>query len=196
MAKIGRNDPCPCGSGKKIKKCHGSPFLPKASTEPNDWTSIAKSPLQLPGTEACEEITPELRIMQAEAIKPKANPDFIHQFGQVRPPISADYLGYKFVVAGNKVLYQPKEKAQFFTDILPNFVQNTFGKEWFDAEVAKPRGPRHPAFEARYRSMSYMNAQPRDAQEHRIDQNSVIHGLAGELANTLIDRADDPPALL
>ncbi len=23
MAKVGRNDPCPCGSGKKFKKCHG-----------------------------------------------------------------------------------------------------------------------------------------------------------------------------
>jgi preprotein translocase subunit SecA len=23
-AKTGRNDPCPCGSGKKYKKCHGS----------------------------------------------------------------------------------------------------------------------------------------------------------------------------
>jgi len=22
--KIGRNDPCPCGSGKKYKQCHGS----------------------------------------------------------------------------------------------------------------------------------------------------------------------------
>jgi preprotein translocase subunit SecA len=21
--KTGRNDPCPCGSGKKFKKCHG-----------------------------------------------------------------------------------------------------------------------------------------------------------------------------
>jgi preprotein translocase subunit SecA len=21
---IGRNDPCPCGSGKKFKKCHGT----------------------------------------------------------------------------------------------------------------------------------------------------------------------------
>lgn len=25
MAKIGRNELCPCGSGKKFKKCHGSP---------------------------------------------------------------------------------------------------------------------------------------------------------------------------
>jgi uncharacterized protein len=23
--KVGRNDPCPCGSGKKFKQCHGSP---------------------------------------------------------------------------------------------------------------------------------------------------------------------------
>jgi uncharacterized protein YecA (UPF0149 family) len=22
--KAGRNDPCPCGSGKKYKKCHGA----------------------------------------------------------------------------------------------------------------------------------------------------------------------------
>ena len=22
--KVGRNDPCPCGSGKKYKQCHGS----------------------------------------------------------------------------------------------------------------------------------------------------------------------------
>jgi preprotein translocase subunit SecA len=23
-SNVGRNDPCPCGSGKKFKKCHGS----------------------------------------------------------------------------------------------------------------------------------------------------------------------------
>jgi preprotein translocase subunit SecA len=23
VAKVGRNDPCPCGSGKKYKQCHG-----------------------------------------------------------------------------------------------------------------------------------------------------------------------------
>ncbi|MDD9892278.1 MAG: SEC-C metal-binding domain-containing protein, partial [Gammaproteobacteria bacterium] len=25
MPKVGRNDPCPCGSGKKYKQCHGKP---------------------------------------------------------------------------------------------------------------------------------------------------------------------------
>ena len=23
LSKVGRNDPCPCGSGKKYKRCHG-----------------------------------------------------------------------------------------------------------------------------------------------------------------------------
>jgi len=163
VAKVGRNDPCPCGSGKKYKKCHGNPLLPLASGGSTTGQLSPKAPFSFRELRP-DEITPELKSLQAEAINSRANPAFTHQFGQVRPPISADYLGYKFVVAGNKVLYQPKEKAQFFTDILLTFVTNTFGKEWFDAEVAKPRGTRHPAFEARYRAMSYMNAQPHDAQ--------------------------------
>ncbi|MCC7003416.1 MAG: SEC-C domain-containing protein [Gemmatimonadaceae bacterium] len=24
FTNVGRNDPCPCGSGKKFKKCHGA----------------------------------------------------------------------------------------------------------------------------------------------------------------------------
>ena len=31
MAKIGRNTPCPCGSGKKYKHCHGNPRQPPDS---------------------------------------------------------------------------------------------------------------------------------------------------------------------
>ena len=30
MAKIGRNEPCPCGSGLKYKKCHANPGGPPA----------------------------------------------------------------------------------------------------------------------------------------------------------------------
>ncbi len=36
VPKIGRNDPCPCGSGKKYKQCHeheGSAFLEKLGRE-------------------------------------------------------------------------------------------------------------------------------------------------------------------
>jgi hypothetical protein len=36
VAKVGRNEPCPCGSGKKYKDCHeseGSAFLQKLARE-------------------------------------------------------------------------------------------------------------------------------------------------------------------
>ena len=32
--KVGRNDPCPCGSGKKFKHCHGSAGAEPASAGP------------------------------------------------------------------------------------------------------------------------------------------------------------------
>ncbi|HEX5412055.1 MAG TPA: preprotein translocase subunit SecA [Terriglobia bacterium] len=34
--KIGRNDPCPCGSGKKYKKCHGAPAAVAAAAAKSD----------------------------------------------------------------------------------------------------------------------------------------------------------------
>ena len=36
ISKVGRNDPCPCGSGKKYKDCHaaeGSVYLEKLARE-------------------------------------------------------------------------------------------------------------------------------------------------------------------
>lgn len=35
MEKIGRNDPCPCGSGRKFKKCCGSPIPEERRIVPN-----------------------------------------------------------------------------------------------------------------------------------------------------------------
>ena len=32
--KVGRNDPCPCGSGKKFKHCHGSAGVPQPQAPP------------------------------------------------------------------------------------------------------------------------------------------------------------------
>jgi uncharacterized protein len=34
LAQIGRNDPCPCGSGRKVKQCHGRPKPKAAARKP------------------------------------------------------------------------------------------------------------------------------------------------------------------
>jgi hypothetical protein len=31
LGKVGRNEPCPCGSGLKFKKCHGREVTGKAN---------------------------------------------------------------------------------------------------------------------------------------------------------------------
>ncbi|MEX2498931.1 MAG: SEC-C metal-binding domain-containing protein [Wenzhouxiangellaceae bacterium] len=39
--KIGRNDPCPCGSGRKYKKCHGQSSRSSSSDDPAQAVSQA-----------------------------------------------------------------------------------------------------------------------------------------------------------
>lgn len=67
MEKVGRNDPCPCGSGKKFKKCHGkqSGNKPIQATviqpESNPLASLFQSRMQTPTTtetSISERITP------------------------------------------------------------------------------------------------------------------------------------------
>jgi preprotein translocase subunit SecA len=41
--RIGRNDPCPCGSGKKFKKCHGA-LLEEEGAADDDDASEANEP--------------------------------------------------------------------------------------------------------------------------------------------------------
>jgi hypothetical protein len=66
VAKVGRNDPCPCGSGKKFKKCCESkgqvPVLGRAevAASSDKMTSLFKRqvpPAQLP--QATPEIPPD-----------------------------------------------------------------------------------------------------------------------------------------
>ncbi|HEX4478106.1 MAG TPA: SEC-C metal-binding domain-containing protein, partial [Polyangiaceae bacterium] len=39
-AKIGRNDPCPCGSGKKFKKCHGAALEEEGEEEGEEQPTV------------------------------------------------------------------------------------------------------------------------------------------------------------
>jgi hypothetical protein len=155
MSKIGRNDPCPCGSGKKYKKCHGSPTTVSAPPLPQKKPRFKVRKLEP------NEIRPE--TMQLLTEERRKDQNFTAQFGHVRPPISAEYQGHKFVAVGNQLIYQPIEKAQFFTDILLTLVQNTFGRVWFETEIAKPPDERHPVMQSRVKALTYMNKQPRIA---------------------------------
>lgn len=123
--KIGRNDPCFCGSGRKFKYCHGSPQyeLPNlAASARLEREIIAEGKRQFERHKA--------REMQRQK-----------QQGLGRAIISTEFQGFRFVAVGNRVCWG---KWKSFTDFLGNYLAATMGSDWGNAELAKPLEERHP----------------------------------------------------
>src|SRR5882762_10049694 len=102
-----------------------------------------------------------MRVVQA---KQTAQQEWIARYGHVRPHISTDFLGYKFVAAGGRLYWSNKWK--FVPDFLLDYVPGVFGTEWGRAELAKPEGERHPLVQWRVEGIRYMNSQQRHADGH------------------------------
>ena len=55
---IHRNDPCPCGSGKKYKKCHG--YGPQAEAPPDSFVPVRTGPVpKLPPLRRSDDVPSE-----------------------------------------------------------------------------------------------------------------------------------------
>ena len=123
--KIGRNDPCTCGSGRKFKHCHGRPQyeLPYL---------IAAAKLE---KHVIAEAERQIERKKAEVHQRQK------QQGLGRPIISLEHKGYRFVAVGNRVLYG---KWKTFIDFLGDYMKMTIGQGWGNAEIAKPLAERHP----------------------------------------------------
>jgi hypothetical protein len=157
--KVGRNDPCSCGSGKKYKKC--------CERHPQQASSIRAVPL--PASQrftmhklSREQVPPDVLKHAASRFPEQLlNPGRALRYGQVRPEIAMDFHGYRFVAIGSKMIYMPADRCKFFTDVLIAYVPQLFGRDWFNQEIAKPRDERHPAMQWRVKGMTFMNAQPK-----------------------------------
>jgi hypothetical protein len=116
--KVGRNEQCPCGSGKKYKKCHGAlVILDRAA-------AVAKAaPFMLSRFQALD--------LQRR-----------RQQGEGRPIISTEMNGHRFVAVKNRLLQSKKWGT--FHDFLGDYVKMAIGPEWGNAEIAKPLAERHP----------------------------------------------------
>lgn len=117
MAKTGRNAQCPCGSGKKFKRCHGA----------------VSSPIPVVRRDMSQ------MMRRAEAARVQRE----HQQGLGRPIISAQTAsGHRVVAVSNTVHFSHKWKT--FHDFLLSYIQQKFGEEWASLEQAKPIDKRHP----------------------------------------------------
>jgi hypothetical protein len=126
--KTGRNDPCPCRSGLKFKKCHG-----RSITD-----------LSLKSETVGEKLFVRLptRIQQEILKREVKEKRWKTQYGQVRPTISTDFQGYKMVAVGNQLHYSKKWKT--FHDFLFDYIKNCLGSEWGNSELRKDYAERHP----------------------------------------------------
>jgi hypothetical protein len=116
--RLGRNDPCFCGSGKKFKRCHGGQAI---------------TPPQL------RAVPPEvLRFIEEHKARELRREQ---QQGLGRPIISTDFQGYRIVAVGSAVHWG---KWKTFFDFLSDYIGSALGSDWGNAEIAKPLTQRHP----------------------------------------------------
>ena len=124
--KIGRNDPCPCGSGLKFKRCHYNPRF--------------ELPFLIEQSKIDKRTEQKVRQLFE---KQKAQEIQRHQqqgFG--RPIISTEFEGYRFVAVRNRLYYSEKWKT--FEDFLGGYIKTKLGSDWGNAELKKPLEQRHP----------------------------------------------------
>lgn len=116
VPSTGRNNPCPCGSGVKYKRCHGTLMADAPTAEQSDMQKL---------------------LFQRAAA---AQFDRILQQGQGRPIISEVYREKRFVAVGGNLFYG---KWKTFHDFLFGYVLFRLGHEWIAEEKAKPEEERH-----------------------------------------------------
>jgi SEC-C motif len=119
LTKVGRNDFCPCGSGKKYKKCHGG----------------------IAHLERIAQVLTAVPVMQAR--NKAMEHQRAEQQGLGRPIISTRTdSGYQFVAVKNRLTYSKKWKT--FHDFLGDYMKDAIGSQWGNAELQKPLDQRHP----------------------------------------------------
>lgn len=144
-SKIGRNEPCPCGSGQKFKKCHG----------------LTNHPASIP-----PQVLQELQSIEA------LERQRVKQQGLGRPIISAPLAGMRAVAVGD-ALYPTK--AQTFHEFLWDYIKNVLGGEWGNAELAKAPDKRHPLLNWYQEAAKYINAHIRErGKVHTIPSIGVV----------------------
>ena len=180
--KPGRNQPCPCGSGKKFKHCHGAP-------------TQADSPLP--------QILP-IEVQQAIAKHEAERRAFTSMHGAVKDIISAKLNDWRFVATGKKLHYAKNWKV--FTDFLGSYLAGCLGKKWGDKQVKLPVEQQHPIVQWHsYLAYSQQGLQPNDRGLYgtklgaanawfRLAYDLYLVEHNAELQKRLVKRLRKPPA--
>jgi hypothetical protein len=119
--KIGRNDPCPCGSGKKYKKCHLDSTPIVSTADPTDVPP---------------EVLEHLRKFQQERMELEKMGIYINY---VKPIV---FKGKKVWAIGSRVYFQRPPNETFHEFIL-FILQQNLGFEWWQEQLKLSFDKRH-----------------------------------------------------
>ena len=153
MGKISRNSPCPCGSGKKYKKCHGALAAPEVA-KPTELSSFVR-----------------LASMRHEARQKEIE----KQFGKGRPPIAIESNGYKIVAVGSELHWSRGWKT--FPDFLMSHYKTVMGAEWGQAQLAKARKDWSPIFEWYAQTCEYQKRVLGDGNPRQVEMIGAACGV-------------------
>lgn len=117
--KPGRNELCPCGSGKKFKRCHGGPNV-------NYEEMISR------GAEEAQRKA-EINSLQQQ-----------RQQGLGRPIIATQTAGRRTVAVGHR-LFQGAWPT--FHDFLYSYIFDVLGRDWVEAQTQMEQSERHPVIQ-------------------------------------------------
>lgn len=123
--RIGRNQPCPCGSGNKYKKCCGDPLKESAEAFPTPFSRPTP-----------RQINAMLERHKAEELIRE------QQQGLGRPIVSMKVGDQQIVAAGNTIYSSATWKTM--ADFLSYYMKTVLDGQWGNAEIQKPFADRHP----------------------------------------------------
>lgn len=116
--KVGRNEQCPCGSGRKYKFCHGAPVEDMVPQE---------------------VLLEHLRSHEIREFQRKRQQGLGSGIVSTQMP-----NGPRIVVVYNRVF---TGSWKTFHDFLFHYVKVTLGEAWGNAAIAKPAAQRHPVIQ-------------------------------------------------
>ncbi|NTH65306.1 SEC-C domain-containing protein [Agrobacterium rhizogenes] len=118
--RIGRNQTCPCGSGKKYKRCHGS---------------FAEPVVRTAKLQKIHEFGKRQPTKAGELLR-------IQQQGMGKQIESFQIDSTRFVIAGDQIYRS--ERWQTFIDFLCDYILDKFGRAWAKSEHDRCTPPEHP----------------------------------------------------
>ena len=131
---------CACGSGLRFKDCHGR------------LDGLRPVPHSVP---------PEILAAVREQEQQRREHEAAH--GELRPIVTAEFKGHRFVAVGGKLHFAPTENFKVFPDFLNTYLHSRLVKEWGEKQLELEFELQHPVVQWRTIWMTRQQKQERDA---------------------------------